>query len=53
MFLGEGIPTKVSRSNKTKKDLFDNLEPTLNSIKDIEDALKVWSQYWPILNQDS
>jgi hypothetical protein len=28
------------------------MEPTLNSLKDIEDALEIWSKYWPILKSD-
>lgn len=32
--------------------MLDNLEPTLNSLVDIDDALKVWSKYWPILKTD-
>ena len=28
------------------------MEPTLNSLKDINDALQVWSQYWPVLLVD-
>ena len=33
--------------------MLDQLEPTLNSLRDIEDALKVWAKYWPVLNSDS
>ena len=28
------------------------IEPTLNSLKDIDDALEIWSKYWPILKSD-
>lgn len=50
--MGEEMPTEVSKSKKTKEQLLHDIEPSLNSLKDIDDALQVWSKYWPVLKTD-
>lgn len=51
--MDEGIPTKVSKTKKTKEEMLEHAEPTLNCLHDIDQALAVWAKYWPVLNTDS
>jgi hypothetical protein len=46
------MPTGASKSKKSQEELFEHIEPTLNSLKDVEDAVEAWSKYWPFLKTD-